>query len=61
MRPYGGLISGRPCGPNIRGPGGCALVEVKLAVLDAGSLHVGSADGPVLHRAALPYALPSDV
>ena len=24
MRPYGGLMSGSPCGPNMRGPGGCA-------------------------------------
>ena len=23
MRPYGGLMIGSPCGPNMRGPGGC--------------------------------------
>ena len=42
------------------GARGCALVEVKLAALDAGSLHLGAADGPMLHREELPYALPSD-
>ena len=58
QQPAGMVVNAAPAE---RGAGGCALVEVKLAVLDAGSLHVGSADGPVLHRAALPYALPSDV
>ena len=42
------------------GGGSTALVEVKLAALDAGSLHAGSADGPLLRRAALPYAIPVD-
>ena len=46
--------------PGDLGPGGWALVEVKLAALDAGSLHLGTAGGPVLHRHELPYALPSD-
>jgi tRNA-modifying protein YgfZ len=36
------------------------LVEVKLAALLSGSLHVGGADGPLLTRLALPYALPVD-
>jgi folate-binding protein YgfZ len=36
-----------------------ALVEVKLAALDAGSLHLGAAGGPLLQRIALqPYAVP---
>jgi tRNA-modifying protein YgfZ len=34
------------------------LAEVKLAALEAGSLHLGAADGPALARAALPYAVP---
>ena len=34
------------------------LVEVKLAAIDAGSLHLGSVEGPVLHGEALPYAVP---
>jgi NAD/NADP transhydrogenase beta subunit len=37
-----------------------ALVELKLAALEGGSLHAGAADGPVLKPAALPYAFPSD-
>jgi len=34
------------------------LAEVKLAALDGGALHLGSADGPVLTRADMPYAVP---
>ncbi|MDO9072756.1 MAG: folate-binding protein [Rubrivivax sp.] len=37
-----------------------ALVELKLAALESGSLHAGAADGPVLTPAALPYAFPSE-
>ena len=37
-----------------------ALIEVKLAALDSGSLHLGAANGPVLLRATLPYAIPTD-
>jgi folate-binding Fe-S cluster repair protein YgfZ len=33
------------------------LAEVKLAVLESGSLHLGSVDGPVLQRLALPYPI----
>ncbi|MDT7834664.1 CAF17-like 4Fe-4S cluster assembly/insertion protein YgfZ [Aquabacterium sp. OR-4] len=40
--------------------GSSALVEVKLAALDSGTLHAGAADGPVLARGALPYALPQE-
>ena len=36
-----------------------ALVEVKLGAVE-GSLHLGAADGPLLHRAAQPYALSID-
>lgn len=41
-------------------PGGSTLMlaEVKLAALQAGSLHLGRVDGPALRRAALPYAVP---
>ena len=35
-----------------------ALVEVKLSALESGSLHLGAADGALLQRAELPYALP---
>ncbi len=42
------------------GPAGhAALVELKLAALEGGTLHAGSAGGPVLQALALPYALPS--
>jgi hypothetical protein len=37
-----------------------ALVELKLAALGSGSLHLGGADGPLLQPAALPYALPTE-
>jgi folate-binding protein YgfZ len=33
------------------------LAEVKLNVLESGSLHLGSVDGPVLQRLALPYPI----
>jgi tRNA-modifying protein YgfZ len=36
----------------------CALVEVKLAALDAGTLHLGTVTGPLLHRIAQPYDIP---
>ena len=44
------------------GPGGgfSALVQVKLAAVAQGSLHLGSADGPLLRPLALPYAIPAD-
>jgi tRNA-modifying protein YgfZ len=34
------------------------LAEVKLAALDGGTLHLGSAAGPLLKRADMPYAVP---
>ncbi len=37
-----------------------ALAELKLAALDGGTLHAGSADGPLLQPVALPYAIPSE-
>ena len=42
------------------GGGGSALVEIKLAALEGGSLHAGAADGPLLVRGALPYTIPID-
>ena len=58
LQPAGMVVNAAPAED---GAGGCALVEVKLAALGAGSLHLGAAEGPVLHRIELPYALPSDV
>ncbi len=37
-----------------------ALVELKLATLDHGSLHAGAADGPLLTLLPQPYALPTE-
>jgi len=48
------LAAARPEG------GASALVEIKLAALETGSLHAGAADGPLLSRVALPYAMPAD-
>ncbi|MFL6679974.1 MAG: YgfZ/GcvT domain-containing protein, partial [Burkholderiaceae bacterium] len=36
------------------------LVEVKRALAEAGELHVGAADGPVMRLRALPYEIPAD-
>ncbi len=36
------------------------LAEIKLAALEAGTVHVGAADGPPLEFRPLPYALPSE-
>jgi folate-binding protein YgfZ len=36
-----------------------ALVELKLAALEGGSLHLGAADGPALVQRPLPYPLPA--
>jgi hypothetical protein len=41
------------------GVGPVALAELKLAALDGGTLHLGSAEGPLLTPATLPYALPA--
>ncbi len=40
--------------------GSLALVEIKLAALAGGSLHLGAAGGPLLRRIDLPYAVPLD-
>jgi tRNA-modifying protein YgfZ len=37
-----------------------ALIEVKRALAEAGELHLGAADGPVVRLRALPYAVPVD-
>ncbi len=39
-------------------PGSLALVELKLAALAGGSLHLGGPQGSLLRRVELPYALP---
>lgn len=56
---------GQPCGMVVNAApapqgGFDALVEIKLAALGGGSVHLGGADGPALAFEPLPYALPSD-
>jgi folate-binding protein YgfZ len=54
----------QPCGMvvnaerNPRGDSDC-LVELKTAVLEEGTIHLGSAQGPQLTFSALPYSLPA--
>ena len=43
------------------GVGTSVLVEVKLAALDAGSLHLATSEGATLRRVPLPYDIPADV
>lgn len=44
-----------------QGRGGVRLLaEVKLAATTAGTLHLGSADGPALNALALPYPVPTE-
>ncbi|HSN33870.1 MAG TPA: folate-binding protein [Ideonella sp.] len=56
---------GQPAGrvveaaPRPQGGGSSALVEVKLAALAQGTLHLHAADGPALAARALPYPLPA--
>ncbi|CDY76503.1 Folate-dependent protein for Fe/S cluster synthesis/repair in oxidative stress [Caballeronia glathei] len=56
---------GQPCGlvintaPAEHGGVDC-LVEIKLAALEPGKVHVGSAEGPALSFLPLPYAFPAD-
>lgn len=42
------------------GGGSSLLVELKLAALDRGSLHLGAPAGPPLSRRELPYSVPVD-
>jgi tRNA-modifying protein YgfZ len=53
-----GLVANAATAPQ---GGSLALVELKLAALDEGSLHLGAADGPALTRGDLPYELPVEV
>jgi len=52
-----GLIAA--AAPRPDGAGYSALVELKLAALAGGSLHLGAADGPALVLGELPYSLPA--
>jgi hypothetical protein len=57
---------GQPCGMVVNAAsapeGGVdMLVEIKLAALEAGSVHLGVANGPALTFLPLPYSLPTEV
>ncbi|MDE1184344.1 folate-binding protein [Paraburkholderia sp.] len=57
---------GQPCGMIVNAAaaaeGGVdVLVEIKLAALETGSVHLGSAEGAALAFLALPYSLPTEV
>ena len=56
-QPAGMVVNAAPRGDV---GGSSALVEVKLAALDSGSLHLGSATGARLRRAELGYTIPLD-
>lgn len=48
----------QPAGLVVNAASPLALVELKLAALESGTVHVGAADGPALIREELPYLLP---
>jgi len=45
---------------SLPGLGPVAFAELKLAALEGGSLHIGSAEGPALRVGELPYAVPTE-
>jgi tRNA-modifying protein YgfZ len=49
----------QPAGMVVNAASRLALVELKLAALEGGTVHAGAADGPALVREELPYLLPS--
>ena len=54
---------GQPCGMLVNaekndGQGADCLVELKIAAMEAGTVHLGSIEGPPLRFQALPYPLP---
>lgn len=53
-QPAGMVVNAAPASVGLR----AALVEVKLAMLEGGTLHLGSASGPLLVRGELPYEVP---
>ena len=63
MEVFSSTDPSQPCGMIVNAERGAAqrmdcLVELKLAALESGSIHLGSADGPPLAIGTLPYALP---
>ncbi|KRB78303.1 folate-binding protein [Noviherbaspirillum sp. Root189] len=64
MEVFSSTDPGQPCGMvvnaerNLQSGVDC-LVELKIAAAEEGAVHLGSAQGPVLAFAKLPYALPA--
>ncbi len=64
MEVYSSVDPDQPCGmivnaePNLKGGADC-LVELKIAASEAGAIHLGSVQGPVLAFGVLPYSLPA--
>jgi tRNA-modifying protein YgfZ len=62
---FGSADPGQPAGVVVNAaarpgqPGSSALVELKLSEMQRGTLHLGSAGGPLLLRRDLPYDIPS--
>jgi tRNA-modifying protein YgfZ len=57
---------GQPCGMVVNAASAPAggvdvLIEIKLAALEGGSVHLGAADGPALTVLPLPYSLPTEI
>ena len=62
-QPAGMVVNAAPrpgAGSSDKAQGVSALVEVKLAALGHGTLHLGAVDGAVLRRRDLPYEVASD-
>jgi tRNA-modifying protein YgfZ len=63
---YASADPGQPAGMvvnagHLPGLGELALAELKLAALEGGTLHAGSADGPLLTLGTLPYTIDDDI
>ena len=56
QQPAGMVVNAAPQGDG----GSAALIEVKLAALEAGSLHLGAPGGAALQQRPMPYAVPSE-
>jgi tRNA-modifying protein YgfZ len=55
-QPAGMVVNAAP-----QGSGSIVLVEVKLAAIDRGTLHLATVDGALLRPRDLPYTVPSEV
>ena len=62
---FSSLDATQPCGLVAQaaadGPNHVAVVELQLSATENSSLHLGSADGPLLNQLPLPYALRDDI